>query len=371
VKINNIQYQSVWLEENTDRICYINQNFLPFHFVIEEMRTADEAVRAIKEMRVRGAPLIGVVAAFGMYLAVKESAGSTDPVTYVKSWADKLLTARPTAINPGLTVNRIVASLHQPGNMQEKIKIVRDLVLLITEEEKDYCYRIGLHGKELIRSISKAKNGQPVNILTHCNAGWLATVDYGTATAPVYLSHDEGIPLHIWVDETRPRNQGARLTAWELLQHGVPHTVIPDNTGGHLMQTGRVDLVLTGSDRTTSNGDVVNKIGTYLKALAARDNAIPFYVAVPSSSIDFNIDDPPKDIPIEERNPEEVRFIEGLADERVRKIRIIPDSHPVANYAFDITPARLVTGLITERGICQAKPGDIQALFPGRVAKKQ
>lgn len=368
MNVDGTHYQSVWFDETSDRICYINQNFLPFRFVTEELISAEGAFRAIREMHIRGAPLIGVVAAFGMYLAVKESGAGTDPWVYIESWAERFTSARPTAINLEAAVNRVLTALQRiPGNTK-RLLATRNLALQIMEEEKENCHRIGIYGRELIRELSKARKGKPVNILTHCNAGWLAAVDYGTATAPVYLSHDEGIPVHVWVDETRPRNQGARLTAWELLRHGVPHTVIPDNTGGLLMQKGMVDLVITGADRVTMNSDVVNKIGTYLKALAARDNSVPFYVAAPSSSIDFHNDIPLSEIPIEERDPDEIRFMEGLADGKVQNFRIIPEENPVVNYGFDITPSRLITGIITERGICPANMSALSDLFPGRTS---
>jgi len=357
-------YQSVWLERSSGKIIFINQNHLPFNFVTEELTNPDEALSAIKEMKVRGAPLIGVTAAFGLYLAVCESVRAPDPLEYINSWSSALINARPTAINLSLMVNRVKEALAAAGHHSERQAIALEQAITIMEDEKTRCSEIGRHGLELLRKISGEKKGNTLNLLTHCNAGWLATVDYGTATAPIYLAHDLGMPVHVWIDETRPRSQGARLTAWELEGHGVPFTIITDNTGGHLMQNGKVDLVLVGTDRTSRKGDVANKIGTYQKALAARDNDLPFYVAVPSSSIDFSIADGISGIPIEEREGDELRLLDALVDGRMEKARLIPDAYPVANYGFDITPARLVTGLITERGICDASERGIQSLFP-------
>ncbi len=362
--VNGQQYQSIWFEQSSGKILFINQNKLPFTFCIEELCTTEEALCAIKEMKVRGAPLIGVTAAFAMYLAVCESASFPDPVEYIDLWSERLENARPTALNLSLMVNMIREAIFSASGHQDRQQLVLELALSIMEEEKDRCLAIGRHGLELLRDISRERKSGPINILTHCNAGWLATVDFGTATAPVYMAHDEGIPVHVWVDETRPRNQGARLTAWELGQHGVPFTIIADNTGGHLMQNGMVDLVMVGTDRTGSTGDVANKIGTYLKALAARDNGIPFYVAAPSTSIDFSIAGEKDDVPIEERDDDELRLVDALVNESLEKARIIPDSYPVANYGFDITPARLVSGLITERGICEASSEGLKGLFP-------
>jgi len=362
--VNGQHYQSIWFEHSSEKIQFINQNKLPFTFSIEELGSTEEALSAIKEMKVRGAPLIGVTAALAMYLAVCESVSSSDPDDYIERWSIRLKDARPTALNLSLMVNRIMEAVTSASWQQDKQKLVLELALSITEEEKNSCNEIGRHGLELLREMSREKKSGTLNILTHCNAGWLATVDFGTATAPVYLAHDEGIDVHVWVDETRPRNQGARLTAWELSQHGVPFTVIADNSGGHLMQNSMVDLVMVGTDRTSRTGDVANKIGTYLKALAARDNGIPFYVAAPSTSIDFNISDGKTGIPIEERDPNELRLVEALVNDRMEMARIIPDSFPATNYGFDITPARLVSGLITERGICAASCEGLKDLFP-------
>jgi methylthioribose-1-phosphate isomerase len=272
--------------------------------------------------------------------------------------------ARPTAVNLEWAVDRQMAAIKKGSTIAEKIELALQTAIIIADEDADNCRKIGLHGTSIIERIAKNKKGETVNILTHCNAGWLAFVDHGSATAPIYEAFEKGIDLHVWVDETRPRNQGASLTAWELLNQGIPHTVITDNAGGHLMQHGLVDLVITGADRVTRSGDVANKIGTYLKALAAHDNNIPFYVALPSSSFDWNIRDGLKEINIEERNGDEVKYVYGLCENEIKKILITPRDSPVLNYGFDVTPARLVTGLITERGICRASEGDIMNLFP-------
>ena len=301
-----------------------------------------------------------------MFLAAIEAQGETDFRAYIVSAGQFLNATRPTAVNLAWAVERQIAAMAGAATAAEAVDIARTTAAAIADEDADNCRRIGLHGLGLIREISGRKDGQPVNILTHCNAGWLAFVDHGSATAPVYAAHDAGIPVHVWVDETRPRNQGAQLTAWELGQHGVPHTVIVDNAGGHLMQHGRVDMVITGTDRTTFTGDVANKIGTYLKALAARDNGIPFYVALPSSTFDWVMEDGLKEIPIEQRDPAEVTDVQGLRNGEIDTVRITPKGSPAANYAFDVTPARLVTGLITERGICRADRESVLDLFPER-----
>jgi len=340
----------------------IDQRKLPFVFELAELHRAEDAVRAIRDMVVRGAPLIGVTAAYGIYLAVfQSSAGSW--CKEIRQAADQLVATRPTAVNLKYAVERMLREVDCRRSREETITRLFELAAGMAEEEVQRCRQIGEHGLRIIQDIHEKKNRE-VRILTHCNAGWLACVDYGTATAPVYLAHDRGIPVHVWVDETRPRNQGARLTAFELKEHGVPHTVIADNAGGHLMQRGEVDLVLVGSDRTTRTGDVANKIGTYLKALAARDNRIPFYVALPSSSIDFQMERG-EDIPIEYRDAGEVIYVEGWNEDTREpgRIRVVPEGSGVANPGFDVTPARLVTGLITERGICEASEKGIRALF--------
>ena len=363
-------YQSIWLdEENDSTVRFINQKVLPFEFRVDILRSSTDVVDAIGEMKVRGAPLIGATAAFGIYLACMEAMSDENhqhnPLTYIYAKAQEIKSTRPTAVNLEWAVNRVMKVL-EGRTPEQMIRYAREEALNIVDEEKKSSLRIGQHGVPLIHEIYEKKKTGPVNILTHCNAGWLACIDYGTALAPVYMAHDTGLPIHVWVDETRPRNQGAKLTAWELGQHGVPHTLIADNAGGYLMQQGKVDLVLVGSDRTTLAGDVANKIGTYLKALAAYDNHIPFYVALPSSSIDFSISDGLNEIPIEERDAGEMQFMEGLSEGELLKIRIMPEESPISNYGFDITPARLVTGLITEKGICRATEKGILKLFPGR-----
>lgn len=322
-------------------------------------------------MHVRGAPLIGSAAAFGMYIA---ALGFTENNfdRKIQEAAVRLKATRPTAVNLAYAVDRILRHIASEASREQKVAALLDAAQAITEESVEHCRLIGEYGLKIIEQIAaekqqSASNDQPaaINILTHCNAGWLACIDFGTATAPIYAAHDKGIPVHVWVDETRPRNQGASLTAFELKEHGVPHTVIADNTGGHLMQHGMVDLVMVGTDRTTRAGDVANKIGTYLKALAAKDNGVPFFIGAPSSSIDWELKDGLKEIPIEERSGAEVTSITGLDDTgKVREVRLTPEGSPAANYAFDVTPARLVTGLITERGISEASEAGLQRLFP-------
>jgi methylthioribose-1-phosphate isomerase len=361
MKVKGRQYQTIWLDEKDPaRVKFINQNYLPFRFVVEDLKSSEEVYSAILDMKLRGAPLIGAAAAFGVYLAALESAGTSDPDKYIIESAMMIAASRPTAVNLSATLDRQLLSVSRATTVEDKIAATLSNCMAILDEEKQSCYEIGKHGLTLIEKLAEQSNGKPVNILTHCNAGWLACIDYGTATAPIYLAHEKGIPVHIWVDETRPRNQGSRLTAWELKQQGVPHTVIVDNAGGHLMQRGQVDMVLVGSDRTTRTGDVANKIGTYLKALAASDNNVPFYVALPSSSIDFNLSDGIQEIPIEERDADEIRYIQWKFD----KIPLMNENSPVLNIGFDVTPARLVTGLITERGICEANEKGIKSLFP-------
>jgi methylthioribose-1-phosphate isomerase len=364
MKIGERNYQGIWYDESDPySVSIIDQRKLPFFFETCRLGSVDEIYEAISGMTVRGAPLIGATAAFGMYLATLEITPSTVIRDHLSNAARYLASSRPTAVNLKWAIDRVLSALDEhlsPDLLREK---ALEEALSICSEEVERCRMIGENGLRLIAEISEKKKGTPVNILTHCNAGWLACVDYGTATAPIYLAHDRGIPVHVWVDETRPRNQGARLTAWELGQHGVPHTVIPDNTGGHLMQQKLVDIVIVGSDRTTRRGDVANKIGTYLKALAARDNKIPFYVALPTSSIDMTLLDGPAEIPVEMREEEEVTFVEGMAEGKIVSVRIAPETSHAANYGFDITPARLITGLITERGVCRADQEDIIELF--------
>ena len=360
MRIGNKVYRSIWLED--ERLLVIDQRRLPFRLEVMELESLDQAVYAIREMVVRGAPLIGVTAAWGMWLAARESpeAGWQEALKR----ASKLLqSTRPTAVNLEYALELCRKALGKAESREKAIEILKSVAEDFTEEEVECSRLIGEFGLALIREIYQRK-GSAVNILTHCNAGWLATVDYGTATAPMYMAHDKGIPLHVWVDETRPRNQGARLTAFELGEHGVPFTLIVDNAGGHLMQQGKVDLVIVGSDRTTKQGDVANKIGTYLKALAAKDNDIPFYVALPTSTIDRSLDEG-KNIKIEEREEKEITHMAGLDEQKQEScsVRISPKNSPVANPGFDVTPARLVSGLITEKGLCEASKKGIASLF--------
>jgi methylthioribose-1-phosphate isomerase len=370
MNVHGQHFRTIWLKDDDPAIVQIiDQRQLPFAFVVEDLSTVDDVAVAIKDMHVRGAGLIGATAGYGMYVAAitapRDAAGFD---AFMQAAAVQLKATRPTAVNLEWGVDRQLAAMAAAGDdVEARIDAALRTAHEIADEDAEFCRRIGEHGVSLIEEISKRKGGEPVNVLTHCNAGWLAFVDYGTATAPVYAAHDRGLPVHVWVDETRPRNQGARLTAWELGEHGVPHTIIPDNVGGHLMQHGLVDLVITGTDRTTYTGDVANKIGTYLKALAAHDNAVPFYVALPSSTFDWQMRDGVAEIPIEQRDATEVRFMEGDAgngDGSVATVRITPEHSPAANYAFDVTPARLVTGLITERGICAASEEGVLGLYP-------
>ncbi|HEY3372498.1 MAG TPA: S-methyl-5-thioribose-1-phosphate isomerase [Prolixibacteraceae bacterium] len=355
--------QSIWFNSEKNVVEVIDQRLLPFENVTIQIGTLQEAWNAISEMVVRGAPLIGVTAAYGMYLAARTYSGDDFQGAMNKA-GEWLKSSRPTAVNLAFAVEESLSSISSQLPDSKNIELLFEYAENLKQREIDFSKKIGLFGLELIKSISEIKGGQTVQILTHCNAGRLACVELGTATAPIYLAHEAGIPIHVWVDETRPRNQGARLTAWELSEAGIPHTVIPDNVGGHLMQHQMVDLVIVGSDRTTLNGDVANKIGTYLKALAAFDNGIPFYVALPSSTIDWNLKDGILEIPIEQRDGTEVSMMEGILDDEVRQFRIISEKSAVANYGFDVTPARLVTGLITERGVCKASSEGILSLFP-------
>ena len=357
--VNGKQMRPIWVDEK-GMVKVIDQRRLPHALEILTLDTVDKAIHAIQTMVVRGAPLIGVSGAYAVVVALQTTADGGEFLDECRRIKD----ARPTAVNLAWAVDRMLERIDLEQGKDAAIRTAREEAARIAEEEVDNCRRIGRHGAGLIEEISRAKGGRTVNLLTHCNAGWLACVEYGTATAPMYVAHDQGIDLHVWVDETRPLNQGARLTAWELGKHGISHTVITDNAGGHLMQHGQVDLVIVGTDRSTFTGDVANKIGTYLKALAARDNNIPFYVALPSSTFDWQLRDGIKQIPIEARDPEEVRFIQGLADGRTIKVLVPPADSPAANPAFDVTPARLVTGFITERGICAASEEGVLGLFP-------
>lgn len=356
----------IWLDEKSGFVQVIDQRQLPHRLEVLTLHSVADVIMAIQEMVVRGAPLIGVTAAYGAYVALTEaSAGQMNDEAFLAA-CRSIREARPTAVNLMWAVDRMQAKVLAQQGHAERIATARQEAAVIAEEEVDNCRRIGQHGAKLIHGLSAQKKGRPVNILTHCNAGWLACVEYGTATAPIYTAFDQGIDLHVWVDETRPLNQGARLTAWELGKHGVPHTVITDNAGGHLMQHDQVDLVIVGTDRTTHTGDVANKIGTYLKALAAFDNNVPFYVALPSSTFDWELTDGIKQIPIEVRDPDEVRYTRGLYDGQLTDVLLPPADSPAGNYAFDVTPARLVTGFITEQGICAANKDAILGLFPDK-----
>ena len=352
MQVDGKPYRTLWPKaERSPVLQIIDQRQLPHDFVLEDLLTVADTARAIADMHVRGAGLIGATAAYGMYQAECEGMD-------LRTAADILQATRPTAVNLRCAVRRMLAAAEQGRDLYAEAMAVAD-------EDADWCRRIGEHGLELLRVIAATKEpGEPVNVLTHCNAGWLAFVDYGSATAPIYKAHAEGINVHVWVDETRPRNQGAQLTMWELMHHGVPCTLVADNVGGHLMQQDMVDICLVGSDRTSCGGDVGNKIGTYLKALAAHDNGVPFYAAMPSSTIDWEIVDGVAGIPIEERGGEEVLHARGLHDGEIVEPLLAPQGAKAANYAFDVTPARLVTGIITERGISEASESGLRQLFP-------
>ncbi len=356
-------FRTIWLHPDEDGIVQIiDQRVLPHEYRVHDLREWQDGSEAIADMYVRGAPLIGATAAWSLYLAARRTAGSADAV---REAAAQLIETRPTAVDLRWAIERVVACLNeQPDDITARL---REEAETICEESVAISRGIGEHGVGLLEEISRRKDGEPVNVLTHCNAGALATLNWGTATAPVYVAQERGIDVHVWVDETRPRNQGSQLTAWELGRAGVPHTLIVDNAGGHLMQHGMVDIVITGTDRTTRSGDVANKIGTYLKALAAHDNDIPFYVALPSTTIDWTISDGVNGIPIEERDTREVSEIYGVRDGETCHVRTTLDDTPISNYAFDVTPARLVTGLITERGVCTASDDGLSTLFPERA----
>ena len=355
MRINGKPYRTIWFEKNIVKI--IDQTKLPHQFIIKDLKSVQDSINAIKKMEVRGAPLIGATAAYGLVLSIIEK----NDLSYLKKSSEDLIASRPTAINLKWAVDRMMKKL-LGMNSSEILKTALDEAKVIVEEDVGFSERIGLNGLRIIEKIAKKKK-DTVNILTHCNAGWLATIDWGTATSPIYHAHKKGIKVHIWVDETRPRNQGANLTSYELNEEGIPNTIIADNTGGILMQRGQVDMCIVGTDRTLSNGDVCNKIGTYLKALAAKDNNVPFYVALPSSTIDWNIKDH-KEIPIEERDSEELSHVEGLdKDNKIQKIMIYPQKSKVMNLAFDVTPAKYVTGLITEKGVCEASEQGLKGLF--------
>jgi methylthioribose-1-phosphate isomerase len=363
MKVRGEHIRTIWVEPDGATVGIIDQTLLPHRYATTTLSTVEQAAHAIRTMQVRGAPLIGATAAYGVCLALR-----ADPSDEAMERAHAaLLVTRPTAINLKWALDEMAAAVRNRPRA-ERVSAAYARAAEICEHDVAINQAIGRHGLALIAEVAaKKRPGEPVNVLTHCNAGWLATVDFGTATAPIYLAHDHGLPVHVWVDETRPRNQGAALTAWELGHHGVPHTVIPDNTGGHLMQRGQVDLAIVGTDRVTARGDVCNKIGTYLKALAAADNGVPFYVAAPSPSIDFTLADGLA-IPIEQRAAEEVATMTGITgDGRIETVRIIPDGSAVANYGFDVTPARLVTGLVTERGVLTASREALAKAFPERA----
>jgi methylthioribose-1-phosphate isomerase len=361
MKVNGRSMRTIWLAEDGWSIQIIDQRELPHHLKYQNLQTTEQAARAIAEMWVRGAPLIGVTAAYGICFAMRKDPSEEG----LEAAHAQLLATRPTAINLRWALDKMRSTL-LPLPEEERVAAAYAQASAITEDDAECCSKIGDHGLGLIQELAKKKQGT-IGILTHCNAGWLATVDWGTALAPIYKAHDAGIELMVYVDETRPRNQGASLTAWELSQHKVPHRVIVDNAGGHLMQRGMVDLCIVGSDRTTSNGDVCNKIGTYLKALAAHDNDVPFYVALPHSTIDWTLSDGVADIPIEERSEREVTHIRGLAEDgSMAELALTPKGSRALNFAFDVTPARYVTGLITERGVAEASTEGLAALFPTR-----
>jgi methylthioribose-1-phosphate isomerase len=357
MKVDGKPYRTIWPHVDGETVEVIDQTRLPHAFVTLRLASADEAARAIRTMQVRGAPLIGATAAYGLAMALRVASSMSQAT-------------RPTAVNLRWALDSVRAAV-APLAPAARAAAAFARSAAICDDDVAICRAIGGHGLALIRAAYEAGGrSRPVQIMTHCNAGWLATVDWGTATAPVYIAHDEGLPVHVWVDETRPRNQGAGLTAWELAGHGVPHTVIVDNAGGHVMQRGPVDLLITGTDRVAANGDVANKIGTYLKALAAADNGVPFYVALPGPTIDWTIRDGMRDIPIEERDASEVATVTGRApDGTIAAVRVTPESSPAANFAFDVTPARLVTGLITERGLCAASRDGLLGLYPERRAE--
>ncbi len=365
--VKNKKYITIWIDKTNPKIVRtIDQTLLPHKFKIVSLKSCEDIIKAIKNMTVRGAPLIGVAAAYGIYLAALEAKlkfKNTGPVDdYILGKSKEIIKTRPTAVNIAFAVINSLTQISKEKTIAGKISTALNFAQKLSEEEIMRCKKIGEHGLKILEKISKSKKGKTINILTHCNAGWLACIDYGTATAPIYLAHKNGIKLHVWVEETRPRNQGANLTAWEFLQNKIPHTIITDNAGGYVMQKGLVDIVLVGSDRTTLNGDVCNKIGTYKTALAAKDNNIPFYVALPSSSIDKKIKNGLKDIPIEERNEDEVKYITGKSKKGLTKILIAPLKSPAKNYGFDITPSRLVTGLITEKGIIKPIKSEISKI---------
>jgi len=364
MKVGGKQFRSIWLNGDGWSVSIIDQTRLPHEFVTARLETLEDAAVAIETMQVRGAPLIGATAAYGICLAVK-----ADPSdSALDSACSRLKKTRPTAINLMWALDEMQHAVRNRAR-SDRVEAAYSRAAQICDADVKTNEAIGRNGMQLIADVAEAKSGQPVNVLTHCNAGWLATVDWGTALSPIFRAHNNGLPVHVWVDETRPRNQGAALTAWELGSHGVPHTIVADNAGGHLMQHGKVDLVIVGTDRTAGNGDVANKIGTYLKALAAKDNGVPFYVALPHSTIDWSLQDGLREIPIEERDARELTHMTGRdSDGEIRTVQVSAPGSPAANPAFDVTPARLVTGLITERGICEASSEGLLGLYPERAS---
>lgn len=358
-------FRTIWQKPDDPRIVQIiDQRLLPHEYVVADLKTWGDGAIAIRDMLVRGAPLIGATAAWSLYLAAIATPGQENPRDYLREVAAKLAATRPTAVNLRWALERMERTIAAAETDDSLPALLQQEAAKICDEDVEISRGIGLHGLSLLEEIAARKQGGTVNVLTHCNAGSLATINWGTATAPVYFARQKGIDVHVWVDETRPRNQGSQLTCWELAENGVPHTLIVDNAGGHLMQHGLVDICITGTDRTTRTGDVANKIGTYLKALAARDNDVPFYVALPSTTIDWTTRDGVAEIPIEERAAEEVTDIYGRAGDSLTTVRTLASNSAVSNYAFDVTPARLVTGLITECGICEASEAGLSSLFP-------
>ncbi|MDA0679801.1 MAG: S-methyl-5-thioribose-1-phosphate isomerase [Proteobacteria bacterium] len=365
------EFRSIWQNPADPTVVQIiDQRRLPHEYVVHDLKTWQDGADAISDMLVRGAPLIGATAAWSLYLAANQRSGKSDCRECVLRAAEALGLTRPTAINLKWALDRCRRVIDAASGDSDLVSLLEVEARSICDEDVEISRRIGEHGLKLIEAISASKPGEPVNILTHCNAGALATINYGTATAPVYFAHAKGIDVHVWVDETRPRNQGSQLTAWELAENGVPHTLIVDNAGGHIMQHGLVDICITGTDRTTRTGDVANKIGTYLKALAAHDNSVPFYVALPSTTIDWTISDGIRGIPIEERDPDEVSRIYGRIGDRLETVNTVATNTKIRNFAFDVTPAKFVTGLITEQGICAASEKGLTELFPNMAAQK-
>lgn len=360
-------FRTIWLKPDDPAIVQIiDQRLLPHDYVVRDLASWDDCAVAIRDMLVRGAPLIGATAAWGIYLAALTDSNRHEVMNEA---LQKLGATRPTAVNLRWAIERMKGAMHRTAQSGDLAQVLRCEAQAICDEDIEISRGIGQHGLRLLEEIAARKSGSPVNILTHCNAGSLATINWGTATAPIYFAQRKGIPVHVWVDETRPRNQGSQLTAWELAQNGVPHTLIVDNAGGHLMQHGKVDICITGTDRTTRSGDVANKIGTYLKALAAADNNVPFYVALPSTTIDWTLEDGIADIPIEERDPIEVTHVQGMVGDKLVDVRTVAAGTNVSNFAFDVTPARLITGLITELGICEASAQGLAGLFPEQARR--